>query len=65
MVGMTRVAEPWINFYRPAELVPRVEALGFARVENLDAAVLNPRYYDGRTDGLRWPDSGALVVATL
>jgi methyltransferase (TIGR00027 family) len=63
MAGMVRLAEPWINFYRPAELVARVAALGFRRVANLDAAVLNPRLYDGRTDGLRWPDSGALLVA--
>jgi methyltransferase (TIGR00027 family) len=65
MAGMERAGEPWINFYRPAELVPRVAALGFSAVTSLGAAELNPRYYDGRTDRLRWPDSGALCVATV
>ena len=65
MEGMERAGEPWINFYRPDELVARVRALGFSDVTSLGAAELNPRYYDGRTDVLRWPDSGALCVATV
>jgi methyltransferase (TIGR00027 family) len=63
--GMARGDEPWINTYRPAELVPRVAALGFSVVESLGAAELHPRLFAGRTDRLRWPEVSAVCVARV
>ncbi len=63
--GMAQGDEPWINTYRPAELAERVAALGFSEVATLGAAELNPRLFAGRTDGLRWPESSGLCIATL
>jgi methyltransferase (TIGR00027 family) len=65
VAGMARSDEPWINTYRPAELVARVAALGFTHVESLGAAELNPRLFAGRTDGLRWPEVSAVCVARV
>jgi methyltransferase (TIGR00027 family) len=65
VAGMARGDEPWINTYRPAELAERVAALGFSDVATLGASDLNPRLFAGRTDGLRWPESSALCVATI
>ena len=33
--GVAQQGEPWINFYRPAELVERVRALPYAEVESV------------------------------
>jgi methyltransferase (TIGR00027 family) len=63
VAGMARSDEPWINTYRPSELVLRVAALGFSRVSSVGADELNPRLFDGRTDALRWPEVSALCVA--
>ncbi|MBE7220069.1 MAG: class I SAM-dependent methyltransferase [Caulobacteraceae bacterium] len=44
--------EPWVSFFEPAELQATLRDLGFARVDDIDAAALNARFCAGRTDGL-------------
>jgi len=53
--GTARVAasgEPFRSQFEPKELFGAVKALGFSFVEDLDAAVLNARYFRNRDDGL-------------
>ena len=44
--------EPFRSQFKPKELFGAVKALGFSFVEDLDAAVLNARYFRDRDDGL-------------
>jgi methyltransferase (TIGR00027 family) len=63
--GVARQGEPWINFYRPAELAERVAALGFSSVRPILAGELSHRYFDGRDDGLWCSSLTALMVAQV
>jgi len=45
--------EPFRTFFDPAKLADGLRRLGFARVEDLDGAAINARYFAGRADGLR------------
>jgi methyltransferase (TIGR00027 family) len=47
------LGEPLRSELEPATLAAEVRALGFGRVEVLDAAALNALYFTGRDDGLR------------
>jgi methyltransferase (TIGR00027 family) len=60
--GVSQQGEPWINAYRPTELVERVRALGYGHVEAVPRAVFE-RYFEGRPDGLVWSTlTGSLVA---
>jgi methyltransferase (TIGR00027 family) len=61
--GVARQGEPWINFYRPAELVERVRALSYTSVESVGPEVFRTRYFDNREDGLTWSSLTGLLVA--
>ncbi|MEO8694312.1 MAG: class I SAM-dependent methyltransferase [Acidimicrobiales bacterium] len=63
--GVARQGEPWINFYRPAELVERVRALPYTSVESVDPAVFRTRYFDNRDDGLTWSSLTGTLVARV
>ena len=47
------VGEPWVAYYEPARLHASLRDHGFAIVVDLDAAALDARCFEGRTDGLR------------
>lgn len=55
--------EPWVSFFEPDEMQATLRYLGFARIEDLDAAALNARYCAGRTNGLAAASLLHLVLA--
>jgi methyltransferase (TIGR00027 family) len=56
--------EPFRLFFVPSQLVEQLREVGFQRVEDLDAAELNRRYFQHRDDGLQLSGaSGHLVSA--
>jgi methyltransferase (TIGR00027 family) len=63
--GVARQGEPWINFYRPAELVERVRALPYTSVESVGPEVFRTRYFDNREDGLAWSSLTDILVARV
>jgi methyltransferase (TIGR00027 family) len=63
--GVARQGEPWINFYRPHELVERVRALPFTDVASVPPDVFRARYFDKRDDGLTWSSLTGTLVARV
>ena len=63
--GVAEQGEPWINFYRPAELVERVRALPYATVESIGPEIFRSRYFDNRDDGLTWSSLTGTLVARV
>jgi methyltransferase (TIGR00027 family) len=63
--GVAQQGEPWINFYRPAELVEQVGALPYASVESVGPEVFRTRYFDNRDDGLTWSSLTGTLVARV
>ena len=63
--GVARQGEPWINFYRPAELVERVRSLRYATVEAVPPETFRSRYFDNRDDGLTWSSLTGTLVARV
>jgi methyltransferase (TIGR00027 family) len=57
--------EPFRSFFQPEPLLRDLRALGFSFVENLDAAVLNKRYFNARDDGLALRGRGHLMRARV
>ena len=46
------VGEPFQTFFEPAELIQRLQGLGFSFVQDLGAEEINLRYFKDRADGL-------------
>lgn len=65
MAAVARLGEPWITFLEPETLPPRLRAAGFNRIELLDGAEGNRRYFDGRADGLRLSSSAQMATAWI
>ena len=63
--GVAQQGEPWINFYRPAELVARVQALPYATVDAVPPELFRSRYFVGRADGLTWSSLTGTLVARV
>lgn len=63
--GVAAGGEPWINFYDPPVLVGRLFAAGFAAVDDLRSAALQPRLFGARRDGLWWPTTNGLAFARV
>lgn len=57
--------EPFRSLFMADDLKRDVAALGFSRVDDFDAAVLNPRYFAGRSDDLRLRGAGHLMRACV
>ena len=57
--------EPFRSFFEPDALLGDVKALGFSFVENVNAAALNARYFEGRADGLSLRGRGHLMHARV
>lgn len=57
--------EPFRSFFMADDLKRQVEALGFSRVDDFDAAALNPRYFADRGDKLRLRGAGHLMRARV
>ncbi|HUP75910.1 MAG TPA: class I SAM-dependent methyltransferase [Acidimicrobiales bacterium] len=63
--GVARQGEPWINFYRPHELVERVRELPYCEVASVPPDVFRTRYFDNRDDGLTWSSLTGTLVARV
>jgi O-methyltransferase involved in polyketide biosynthesis len=64
MRGARAAGTPFISFYRPDEMVELARYAGFRDAQHVSAAMLNERYFAGRTDGLQTLRGEELLVAT-
>lgn len=55
--GAQASGTPFISFFTPPEMLKLAREIGFQKVEHLSTMDLIPRYFAGRTDGLK-PSSG-------
>jgi methyltransferase (TIGR00027 family) len=62
--GARAAGTPFITFFRPEEIVAFARECGFKAARHVSAAMLNARYFAGRSDGLKTANSEELVVAT-
>jgi len=62
--GARAAGTPFLSFFRPAEMVALARDAGFTTAEHVPAAVLNERYFAGRTDGLRTATGEEMLLAT-
>ena len=63
--GARASGTPFISFFTPTEMQTLAREAGFKNVQHVSAATLAQRYFAGRTDGLRPPNSSEeLLVAT-
>jgi len=63
--GVAQQGEPWINFYRPSELVERVRRLPYSSVDAVAPALFRSRYFAHREAGLTWSSLTGLLVARV
>ena len=57
--------EPFLSAFDPKALPARLRALGFSDGEVVSPDVLNARYFDGRTDGLRLAGASRIARAAV
>jgi methyltransferase (TIGR00027 family) len=62
--GVAQQGEPWINFYRPNELVARVRTMPYSTAEAVAPDVFH-RYFDNRADGLTWSTLTGTLIARV
>jgi methyltransferase (TIGR00027 family) len=62
--GARAAGTPFITFFSPEEIVAFAIENGFKDASHVSAAMLNERYFAGRSDGLKTSNSEELVVAT-
>jgi methyltransferase (TIGR00027 family) len=52
MSALAAIGEPWISFFRPADMAAMLTDAGFSEVEDLAGSHINARWFAGRSDGL-------------
>jgi methyltransferase (TIGR00027 family) len=62
--GARAAGTPFISFYTPDEMLSLAREAGFRDAQHVSAAMLNERYFNDRTDGLRTLRGEELLVAT-
>jgi len=62
--GARASGTPFISFFSPGEMLALARDAGFRDVRHVSAAMLNDRYFTGRTDGLRMSSGEDFLVAT-
>jgi methyltransferase (TIGR00027 family) len=62
--GAKAAGTPFLSFFAPAEILDMAREAGFAEARHVSAAMLNDRYFAGRSDGLRTSNGEELLVAT-
>jgi methyltransferase (TIGR00027 family) len=62
--GARAAGTPFISFYTPEEMVTLARHAGFRDARHVSSAILNERYFAGRTDGLQMSKGEELLVAT-
>jgi methyltransferase (TIGR00027 family) len=63
--GARAAGTPFISFYTPDDIVKLARHSGFRGAQHVSAAMLNERYFAGRTDGFRMSRGEELLVATV
>ena len=63
--GARAAGTPFITFFSPEEIVAFARQCGFKDAQHVSAAMLNERYFAGRSDGLKTANSEELVIATI
>ncbi len=54
-----------VSFFTPTQMISLARGAGFRQAQHVSAALLTERYFVGRADGLRPPNSAEeLLVAT-
>jgi hypothetical protein len=61
--GARASGTPFITFYTPEQALELAREAGFTDARHVSAAMLNQRYFAGRTDGLRTSNGEELLVA--
>jgi methyltransferase (TIGR00027 family) len=62
--GAGAAGTPFISFYTPDEMLDLSRQSGFRDAAHVSSAILNERYFTGRTDGLRTARGEELLVAS-
>ncbi len=62
--GAQASGTPFISFFNPQDMLALARDAGFKTVEHLSIAGLIPRYFTGRTDGLKPSTGEELLIAT-
>ena len=63
--GARASGTPFISFFTPSDMLTLARDAGFRRAEHVSSGALADRYFAGRTDGLRPPNSAEeLLVAS-
>ena len=62
--GARAAGTPFLSFFTPAEMVALARDAGFRDAQHVPAAMLNERYFAGRTDGLRTATGEEMLLAT-
>jgi methyltransferase (TIGR00027 family) len=62
--GARTAGTPFVSFYTPDEMLALARDAGFRDARHVSAAMLNERYFNDRTDGLRTLRGEELLVAT-
>jgi methyltransferase (TIGR00027 family) len=62
--GAAASGTPFLSFFSPDEVLTMAHDAGFKQARHVSAAMLNERYFAGRTDGLRTSSGEELLVAT-
>jgi methyltransferase (TIGR00027 family) len=60
---VARAGEPWKTWFDPDELARELRAMGFARLEDLDGAALDQRYFGGREKHVGGMSAGRVMTA--
>ena len=61
--GARASGTPFISFFSPPDMLALARDAGFPRARHVSAAMLNQRYFAGRTDGLRTSTGEDFLVA--
>jgi len=61
--GARASGAPWLSSFAPSEIAALAGDAGFKDARHVSAAMLNQRYFAGRTDGLRTSSGEELLVA--
>jgi methyltransferase (TIGR00027 family) len=63
--GARAAGTPFLSFFAPREMLELAGDAGFKDARHVSAAMLNERYFAGRTDGLGTSSGEELLVATV
>jgi methyltransferase (TIGR00027 family) len=61
---LAAAGEPWRTWFDPTALADELRTLGFTRLEDLDAATLNVRFFEGRADRIGGRSVGHVMTAS-